>query len=99
MIFPDRFYTLLVPARCKNKICIFDRGPPVRPPAARRPKNDSRPDFFLHCVGVHQIKFFVLVLRTRTDKGGSLAEDRGHTTHHETQSQMLALRLKFSNLM
>ena len=55
MIFPDRFYNLLVPVRCKNKSCIFDRGPPVRPPAARRSKNDSRPDF-LHCFGVHQIK-------------------------------------------
>ena len=55
-MFPDRFYTLPVPARCKDKSCIFDRGPPVRPPAARRPKNDSHPDFFLHCFGVHQIK-------------------------------------------
>ena len=54
MIFPDRYYTLPVPARCKNKSCIFDRGPPARPPAARRPKNDSRPDFFLHCFGVPQ---------------------------------------------
>ena len=56
MRLPDRFYTLLVPARCKNKSCIFDQGPPVNRPAARRPKNDSRPDFFLHCFGVHQIK-------------------------------------------
>ena len=44
----------LVTARCKNKVCIFDRGPPVGRPAPRRPKNDSRPDFFWHCFGVHQ---------------------------------------------
>jgi hypothetical protein len=36
-----------VPARCKNKIHKFKRRPPVGRPAGRRPKNDSRPDFFL----------------------------------------------------
>ena len=36
MRLPDLFYTLLVPARCKNKSFIFNRGRPVRPPAARK---------------------------------------------------------------
>jgi hypothetical protein len=49
---PDRFYTLPAPARCKNKGRKSDRGPPVRSPAARRPKNDSRPDFVFITLGI-----------------------------------------------
>jgi hypothetical protein len=40
-------------------LCIFDRGPPARPPAARRSKNNAFPPgffFALFLFGVHQIK-------------------------------------------
>ena len=48
-----------MPARCKKTLCIFDRGPPVRPPAARRSKNDAFPPGFFFALFpfcVHQIK-------------------------------------------
>jgi hypothetical protein len=62
-----RFYTPLVPARCKNKSVIFDRGPPVGRPAARRRKNDSRPDSFLIFFGVPQ-KILIAGMTTDSDR-------------------------------
>ena len=53
-MFPDRFYTLPQPAKYNKSGRKSKRRPPVDRPADRRPKNDSRPDYFLNSFGVHQ---------------------------------------------